>query len=136
MPRYDQCDGTCTADCGHCKGPPELPADMVDRAAARLWAFDGHTSPWPPADEFDQRRFRDVARQVLTAALAHRGILRTQLGVRVDRPHPARAEKAGTVITHFPDENARRCRQVWSGWTLVRRTVIDYAGRWGETGGA
>lgn len=20
MPRYDQCDGTCTVDCGHCKG--------------------------------------------------------------------------------------------------------------------
>lgn len=58
MARYDQCDSTCTTDCGHCKGqgPPELPAVMVDRAAARLWAFDGNTSPWPPNDQEDLRR--------------------------------------------------------------------------------
>lgn len=47
----------------------DLPADMIDRAASRLWRFDGRTSPWPPSDEFDRRWFRNVAREILEEAL-------------------------------------------------------------------
>jgi hypothetical protein len=32
MERYDQCDETCTTDCGHCKsaGRPKVPVDLGD----------------------------------------------------------------------------------------------------------
>jgi hypothetical protein len=35
--RYDQCDGDCTIDCGHCKGkgrPADFPTYMADGIAA------------------------------------------------------------------------------------------------------
>lgn len=54
MARYDQCDATCTADCGHCKGqtraaadqPQDLMANLkasIQRATERDWYFTfGH----------------------------------------------------------------------------------------------
>lgn len=54
-------------------------------------------------------------------------------GVRVDEPHPLRRwESAGDILTHFPDENARRSREVWKGFTPIRRSV----GPWEPVGDA
>lgn len=66
------------------------------------------------------------------------GRSRTECGVRVDRPHPRRKEKAGTIMTHFPEANARYAPTIWDGWTLLQRTVVrwpdgsSYTGAWVE----
>lgn len=48
--RYGQCDDTCTADCGHCKGagPPGEPDDGVPRGGR---AFSASTPMDPEAGE-------------------------------------------------------------------------------------
>ena len=51
-------------------------------------------------------------------------------GIRVDLPHPRRSEKAGHVMTHFDEEISRRCREIWDGWTPVRRR--RWTGPWEE----
>jgi hypothetical protein len=41
MARYDQCDETCTTDCGHCKGrgrPLEHDTMLAVHAMAEVWA--------------------------------------------------------------------------------------------------
>jgi hypothetical protein len=76
------------------------------------------------------------ARAVL-AALAEAGRLLPpgarvveEIGVRVDREHPRRKEKVGTVMTHFHRETALRSPEVWDGWSLVRRAAIEWVGPW------
>ena len=52
MSRYDQCDESCTTDCGHCKGagpPSEAPSrvagaigrSVVDASDGGIWAAYG-----------------------------------------------------------------------------------------------
>ena len=53
--------------------------------------------------------------------------------IRVDVPHPRRREVAGDYIRHMGEEKSRRCREVWDGWTPVRRWVIPTkVGPWEE----
>jgi hypothetical protein len=49
-----------------------------------------------------------------------------QWGIRVDEAHPQRSEAVGTVMTHLGEEKSRRCRDIWPGWTPVRRTVSGW----------
>lgn len=43
--RYDQCDATCTTDCGHCKGegPPDLMARLRESVARVVTAPSSRT---------------------------------------------------------------------------------------------
>jgi hypothetical protein len=44
---------------------------MVEAAAEKLWIFAARsTEPWPPADPWDRDRYREVAGQILAAAIA------------------------------------------------------------------
>jgi hypothetical protein len=57
-------------------------------------------------------------------------------GILVNEPHPRRREKAGDVIKlQGPDAEtkARRCKEIWAGWSPVRRT-IRRAGPWEPVG--
>jgi hypothetical protein len=77
--RYDQCDGTCTVDCGHCKGqgPPWTPEtlDVVERVmyASRS---DLESLPLEEIDHEVRDLYRGDAREVL-AALVSAGLLVT-----------------------------------------------------------
>jgi len=55
------------------------------------------------------------------------GQTREEWAIRVDEPHPRRHEKAGDLMTHFSAPHSRRCREVWAGWTPMRRTVTTFA---------
>lgn len=46
--------------------------------------------------------------------------------VRVDVPHPRRAERAGDIITHFGNDKAKHANEVWEGWTPVYRRVTGW----------
>lgn len=79
--------------------------------------------------------------RVILRALAEAGRLlpagakiTEEIGVRVEREHPHRKEKAGTVMTHFHRETALRAPEVWDGWSLVRRDSIKWAGPWVPVG--
>jgi len=56
--RYDQCDATCTVDCGHCKGQgPPADADreaFVEAASRILYGLS-----WDQLDPDDMRRVYD-----------------------------------------------------------------------------
>lgn len=69
---------------------------------------------------------------VLTA-LADAGLLlppggetRVEWAVRVDVPVPGRKEHPGDIMTHLGEEKSRRCREVWEGWTPLRRSVTSW----------
>lgn len=76
---------------------------------------------------------RQLTHDILTR-LAEGGALRhpddaalEEFAVRVDVPHPRRdGEKEGQILTHFGDEKSRRCREMWHGWTPMRRTVTPW----------
>jgi hypothetical protein len=57
---------------------------------------------------------------------AHSGPAEIEYGVRVDRPHPRRRERAGDLMTHLGREKSLRCREFWDGWTPVVRTVTPW----------
>lgn len=40
--RYSQCDGTCTVDCGHCKGAGRPPSDLERLAQIEMLAHEMH----------------------------------------------------------------------------------------------
>ena len=96
-----------------------------------------------PPDRYDHEDAtadarHDATRAVL-AALADAGLLLPPgsetvewFGVRVDVPHPGRSQKRGDIMTHFGEEKSLRCREVWHGWTPVRRTTAAYVGPWWE----
>jgi hypothetical protein len=50
----------------------------------------------------------------------------TEYAIRVDVPHPRRTEKPGDLITNIAPETARRCREIWHGWTPVQRTTSPW----------
>ena len=106
----------------------DLPEDMVERAAIALslrlngyWDFNGEDVREP---------YREHARAALAAAL--KGCVHERWAIRVDTPHPRRSERLGDLMTHLGEEKSRRCREVWAGWTPVRRTVVHFATEWVE----
>jgi hypothetical protein len=78
--RFDQCTGSCTADCGHCKGAPHPTAlGPLTDACARI---DAALFDWPEGLTIENaaRRgqvTRPQARAVLTSLAAH-GYARVQ----------------------------------------------------------
>lgn len=81
---------------------------------------DGHLSSCPASGD-------DLARAALRA-LAEAGRLlpaglkiTEEIAVSVDVAHPRRSEKVGDILTHLGDEKSRRAKEVWHGWTPVKR---------------
>lgn len=72
MARYDQCDGTCTTDCGHCKGavrPPGRPVvgDPTTVSAVVAWL----------------EQYADNVRQLDGGALSPEYLIGAQAALRV-----------------------------------------------------
>lgn len=107
---------------------PEEPFTKEDIDAVRFAIADARFDDGSTEQAVAVLKVLAARSRLLAPSAEHR----EEIGVRVDVAHPARKEKAGTIMTHFPRENALRAHEIWDGWTVVRRTKIDWAGPWVE----
>ena len=119
MSRYDQCDETCTTDCGHCKGqgwPQQWPDKVRQAAAAALSCSTGlsdeHAAAW--LDEAD----------AVLAALAPHVVLRDPL-LRLARAWEGYTDE----MPHF---RFGRCASELRGVVGGRVTALDGATTLGD----
>lgn len=111
-------DQVAVSDCEHFYATRVRGGEPVSVRACTLCG----QPDWPDLRE-------QVERLCEAAAELASELTEVQYGIRVDVAHPHRQEKPGDVITHIAEvRTVLRCREVWDGWTPVKRTL----GPWSE----
>lgn len=119
----------------------------LDLVASAEFDYDQnpeHRIAWEGALDFVRREYLNRAAYGLAVLRAKGRLLpdggreRIEYGVRVDRPHPRRTEKGGTIMGPWAEANCRHAPSIWDGWTTMERVVrswpdgSSYVGAWVE----
>ena len=154
MPRYDQCDHTCTVDCGHCKGqgpPPALPLTsedlelLYDVAMGHVYRIVQKTATYDVNIRPEARhRCTRGTNRLSAAGLIELGPAdrfgprwqRTAAGKEIDLNDPAAADSPFPIVPVLADEVADDVAAWWAageaersadrlGYGIVDSTAVE-----------